>query len=189
MMEYKKMYYLLFNRITDIIDELKEIQIEAEAMYIDQGGNAKIEIKQIITAKKDYLDLLLLADEQESMIDKYLAQGQMFALYFEQEVRAICVVTDEGGGTLEIKNIATKPKYQGQGYGRQLIDFIISKYSGNFDKLIVGTGDSPATIPFYQKCGFKETHRIKNFFTDNYNHPIYEAGKLLTDMVYLARDI
>lgn len=31
--------------------------------------------------KKDYLDLLILADEQESMIDKYLERGTMFALY------------------------------------------------------------------------------------------------------------
>ena len=29
--------------------------------------------------------------------------------------------------------------------------------------------------------------RVENFFTDNYDHPIYEEGKLLTDMVYLKR--
>jgi len=31
--------------------------------------------------KKDFLDLLLLADEQEDMIDKYLYRGVLFALY------------------------------------------------------------------------------------------------------------
>ena len=37
---------------------------------------------QIITEnKKQYLDLLLLADEQESMIDSYPERGNMYALY------------------------------------------------------------------------------------------------------------
>ena len=32
-------------------------------------------------------------------------------------------------------------------------------------------------------------HRIPDFFTDNYDHPIYEAGKQLKDMVYLKRSM
>ena len=39
-----------------------------------------MEIKLITSNKKQFLDLLLLADEQESMIDKYLERGEMFAL-------------------------------------------------------------------------------------------------------------
>lgn len=38
-------------------------------------------ITQITEHKKQYLALLLLADEQESMIDKYLDRGEVFALY------------------------------------------------------------------------------------------------------------
>lgn len=53
----------------------------------------------------------------------------------------------------------------------------------------VGTGDSPLTVPFYEKCGFTRSHVAKNFFTDNYDHPIYECGVLLTDMIYLRRKI
>ena len=53
----------------------------------------------------------------------------------------------------------------------------------------VGTGDSPLTIPFYEKCGFAYSHRIKNFFVDNYDHPIYEGGVQLMDMVYLRKEI
>ena len=44
--------------------------------------------------KKQYIDLLLLADEQESMIDRYLERGDMFVLN-DNGVKAICVVTDE----------------------------------------------------------------------------------------------
>ena len=40
-------------------------------------------IKKITENKKQFLDLLLLADEQESMIDRYLEAGDMYALYDE----------------------------------------------------------------------------------------------------------
>ena len=54
-----------------------------------------MEIKLIISNKKQFLDLLLLADEQESMINKYLERGEMFALY-DDGLKAISVVTCEG---------------------------------------------------------------------------------------------
>ena len=40
-----------------------------------------MEIKLVTSDKKEFLDLLLLADEQESMIDRYLERGDMFVLY------------------------------------------------------------------------------------------------------------
>lgn len=143
-------------------------------------------IERILGNKKRYIELLLLADEQENMIDKYLERGDMFAL-FEEDLKAICVVTKEGDGTFEIKNIATEPKYQGKGYGKKLIEYVVEFYENECDTLLVGTGDSDLTIPFYKRCGFEESHRIKNFFTDNYDQPIYECGKQLVDMVYLKR--
>lgn len=138
--------------------------------------------------KKQFIELLLLADEQESMIDKYLDKGTMYALY-DDGVKGICVITDEGNGILEIKNISTDPAYQGKGYGKQLIQFIKDTYKNKYDILQVGTGDSPLTVPFYEKCGFKKSHYIKNFFVDNYDHPIYECGKQLIDMVYLQMNL
>lgn len=142
-----------------------------------------MEIKEIKNQKKKYLDLLLLADEQESMIDRYLDRGTMHVLY-DSSVKAVCVVTDEENGILEIKNLAVVPECQRCGYGRKLINFIINKYKYHYDILQVGTGNSPLTVPFYEKCGFKQSHVVKNFFTDNYDHPICECGNILTDMIY-----
>ena len=147
-----------------------------------------MEILKIKSDKKKYMDLLLLADEQEDMIDRYLDRGTMYILD-DDGVKAECVVTEEADGILEIKNIATNPKYQRNGYGKKLIDFIIEKYSGRYAVLQVGTGDSPLTIPFYEKCGFRRSHIIKNFFPDHYDHPIYEDGVQLVDMVYLKREL
>lgn len=145
-----------------------------------------MEIRSVTEHKKQYLPLLLLGDEQESMIDRYLERGELYALY-DGGLRAVCVVTDEGGGVFELKNLATAPRYQRMGYGRALVEFVVSQYRGVCSTLLVGTGDSPLTVPFYEKCGFTESHRVKNFFTDHYDHPIFEAGKQLVDMVYLKR--
>lgn len=143
-------------------------------------------ISKVMSAKKEYIDLLLLADEQESMIEKYLERGEMFVLD-DNGIKAECVVTKESDGIYEIKNIAVMPDCQRKGYGRRLIDFMFSHYS-DCKTMLVGTGDVPSALSFYQKCGFAESHRIKNFFTDNYDHLMFEEGKQLIDMVYLKRE-
>ena len=143
-------------------------------------------IREVATDKKRYLPLLLLADEQEDMIDRYLESGTLFVLE-DGGVKGVCVVADVGGGVLEIKNIATDPACHGKGYGRALIAHVERTCAGRFHTLQVGTGDSPLTVPFYEKCGFVPSHRIPNFFTDNYDHPIFECGIQLVDMVYLKK--
>lgn len=144
-----------------------------------------IEIKE---NKKQYLDLLLLADEQENMIDKYLDRGTMFVID-DNGIKGECVVTDEGDGIIEIKNLAIYKDYHGLGYGKTLIRFIADKYHDQYNVLQVGTGDSPITVPFYEHCGFRQHHRIENYILDNYDRPIYEGGVQLKDMVFLRMDI
>lgn len=144
-----------------------------------------INIYPIFCNKKQYLDLLLLADEQESMIDRYLERGDMFILADNEDVIASCVVTEEGEGIYEIKSIAVYPKFQRQGYGKKLICFLLEHYKERYHTMLVGTGDSPITISFYKNCGFEYSHRIPNFFIDNYDHPVFEDGKQLKDMIYL----
>ena len=162
-------------------------------------------VRKIEENKKDDLELLLLADEQEDMIDRYIERGDMYVLEEQMpageaaeeygqnggryNVYGVCVVTDEGNGTLEIKNLAVSPEKQGQGYGRDLIWFVEETYRDRYHMLQVGTGDSPATLPFYEKCGFQRSHVVRNFFTENYDHPIYEGGRQLVDMVYLQKDL
>ena len=124
---------------------------------------AAMKIRKIKENKKQFLSLLLLADEQENMIDRYLERGTMYVLD-DNGVKAECVVADEGDGILEIKNIATVPEYQGK-------------------------GDSPLTVPFCEKCGFVRSHIIPNFFIDNYDHPIFECGVKLVDMVIFQRNL
>ena len=59
-------------------------------------------IREVNENKKQFISLLLLADEQENMIDRYIEKGTMYVLG-DDNVKAECVVTDEGNGILEIK--------------------------------------------------------------------------------------
>lgn len=142
--------------------------------------------REIKENKKQFLNLLLLADEQENMVDRYLESGRMFVLD-DDGVKAECVVTDEGNGVLEIKNLAVEEAFHGKGYGRAMIEFIQRSFKEDYRVLRVGTGESPLTVPFYEKCGFVYKYRVKNFFTDNYNPPIIECGIMLRDMVYFEK--
>ncbi len=143
-------------------------------------------IRKVTDAKKEYIDLLLLADESEDMIDQYLEQGEMFVLE-DGGVKAECVVTKETDGVYELKNIAVLPECQRRGYGKSLIEFVHGYYS-DCNILFVGTGDCPSTLSFYHDCGFTDSHRIKNFFVDNYDHLMFEDGVQLVDMVYLKKE-
>jgi GNAT superfamily N-acetyltransferase len=143
-------------------------------------------IQKIECDKKRFLDLLLLADEQEDMIDKYLGDGDMFALY-DGDLKTICVVSAVDEHTCELKNIATYEQYQGKGYARALIKYISDYYKNDYRSMLVGTGETPRILSFYESCGFERSHILKNFFTDNYDHVMIEDGVQLVDMIYLKK--
>ena len=112
-----------------------------------------VEIRRVETNKKQYLALLLLADEQEDMIDRYLERGSMYVLE-DDGVKAECVVTDEGGGVLELKNIAVEPDFQGKGYGKALVDFLIRAYAGQYTLLQWVLGTAPPPSRFTRAAAF-----------------------------------
>lgn len=147
-----------------------------------------LKIEKITENKKQFLDLLLLADEQENMIDRYLEEGDLFAL-FDDDLKSVCVVVKINSDTCELKNIATYGKYQSKGYGRTLIHYIFEHYKNEFTTMLVGTGETPAILSFYEGCGFEKSHRVKNFFTENYDHPMFDGDIQLVDMIYLKRDL
>ena len=147
-----------------------------------------ISIRIITENKKEFLPLLLLGDELESDIDKYLKRGELFALY-NGNLKCVCVVTDEGNGVLEIQNLATDERYQRKGYASRMIEHIAKHYAGQYDKIILGTGDVPGMRAFYGRCGFSMTHRIPDYFTTHFDYPIMEDGIPLKDKIYFERKL
>ena len=111
------------------------------------------------------------------MIDRYLERGEMYVMQDMSETPvAVAVVTDEGEGVLELKNLAVDP-------------YLCRHYRGRFRVLTAGTGDSRKTMSFYRNCGFSRSHTVEDFFVKNYDHPIIEEGKALKDMIYFKRNI
>ena len=148
-----------------------------------------MEIRRVESGKWEYLPLLLVGDEQADMIARYLDRGTLLALY-DGGLRAVCVVTEEGPGVFEIKNLAVEPAFHRRGYGRAMVEQVVRDCrAAGGRRLLVGTGDSPLTLPFYQACGFRESHRVPGFFLRYYDHPIYEGGRLLSDMIYLSMEL
>ena len=148
-----------------------------------------MEIREVNSNKDDFMEILLIGDEEVSMINKYLEQSTIFALYDNDILTSICAVMEVDSETVEIKNLATYPEYQNKGYASKLLNFVFDRYKKDFKAVILGTGENEKTLNFYKKRGFIQTRRIKNFFTDNYSNPIFENGKQLVDMIYLKKII
>lgn len=138
--------------------------------------------------KRCFKDLLLLGDEEWPMVERYLDRGDLFVLFDEGEAKTVCVVTEEGSA-VEIKNLATRTDSQKRGYGRTMIEFIVSHYRKQYSTLILGTGENEQTLSFYKNCGFEYSHRVPNFFIDHYSKPIIENGRQLIDMIYLKMNL
>ena len=159
-----------------------------------------LRITSVHCDRERYRDLLLLADEQWDMVELYLHRGEMFAAYAEDEPHTkadsalvadrtlgCMIVTDEGVDGRGFRIAEVDPAHQRGGVGRALLEFAAQHAAREYDVLRVGTGDSPLTVPFYEACGFTRSHVLPNFFIENYDHPIVEAGVQLKDMVILER--
>lgn len=142
-------------------------------------------ITEIDNDKKQYLPLLLIGDESETMIDKYLDSGTLYVGLLEGKPIAICVAVNLDSDTVEIKNLAVEAEYRRHGYGRSMLEHAELPHPNK--KIILGTGETPSTLRFYESCGYSYSHRIPNFFTENYPAPIIEEGVTLRDMIYLEK--
>lgn len=147
--------------------------------------SGRFDIIEIRRDKKRYLPLLIIGDESERMIDRYLDRGRLFVGRYDGIPVAVCVTVDAGNSTVEIKNLAVNPEYQRKGFGRKMLEHV--EHTNHGQEIILGTGETPSTIRFYQSCGYVYFHRIPDFFTDNYPDPIIEEGVTLRDMIYLRK--
>lgn len=148
---------------------------------------AHLRIKQIHTDKLRYLPLLLTGDESADMINRYIDRGNLFAGFIADVAVAVCVTTEESSSLTEIKNLAVHPDFQRRGFGRQMLNHVESLNRGK--TMTLGTGETPSTLHFYKSCGYAYSHRIPDFFTDNYPNPIIEEGVQLRDMIYLTKKL
>ena len=147
------------------------------------GGFEFLPVKRSINIKKEkdnneqYMDLLLEADPSKDMINDYLRDGELFVLTYKDDVACVGVVIRIDDETIELKNIATKEIYRGQGYGKKMLKYLADNYKQKYKKMLVGTTEN--NIPFYVKQGFDKYEKtIKNFFVENYGLTLRKKEKI-----------
>ena len=150
--------------------------------------NHSINIRKEKDNKEQYLELLLEADPSKEMINKYLADGELFVLTYKDEPVCIAVVMKIDNDIVELKNIITKEKHRGNGYAKKMIKYLVDNYKTRYKKMIVGTTEN--NIPFYVKQGFDKYEKtIKNYFVDNYDKEIFDENMQCVDMYYYSKDL
>ncbi|WP_404447665.1 GNAT family N-acetyltransferase [Sutcliffiella horikoshii] len=137
----------------------------------------------------EYLPYLVMADESESVVKEYIAEGQMFAIMVDSgTVAGVALFVEDSEGVIELKNIALDPQFRGLGLGKRVINLAFEIFKGQgFRKMIVGTANSSiASLAFYQKAGFRMAEIRKDFFL-KYPEQIIEDGIQAMDMVVFER--
>ena len=147
-----------------------------------------IVIKKEKENKEQYMDLLLEADPSKDMINDYLKDGELFVLTYNDKIACVAVVIKIDNETIELKNIATKEEYRGQGYAKKMLKYLADNYKQKYNKMLVGTSEN--NIPFYVKQGFDKYEKtIKNYFVDNYDEEIIDGDVHCIDMYYYSKDL
>ncbi len=155
--------------------------------YIINHSPLKI---QALTNRNDIpFSLLELADPSRKQIDQYLENSKIYIAKIDIEIVGVMVLKAISEKTIEIKNIAVNPQYQGKGIGKQLLNFAfpISKNLGYLE-IIIATGNSSiGQLALYQKAGFEINEIDKGFFVRHYDEPIIENGIPCKHKIILKR--
>ncbi|MDZ4858283.1 MAG: GNAT family N-acetyltransferase [Candidatus Hydrogenedentes bacterium] len=135
--------------------------------------------------------LLLLGDESETMIGKYVSNADILIAENGSVIIGVCAIAENTPTTGEIKNIAVAEDHQGRGIGMQLLQhaIMLARQKG-YVTLEIATGNSGiGQLYLYQKAGFEMTGIDRNYFVENYPIPIVENGIPCKHRVRLKMDL
>ncbi|ELA50715.1 GNAT family N-acetyltransferase [Enterococcus faecium] len=140
--------------------------------------------------KKDLpWSLLLDADPDKEKVQVYVSRGSGW-IWKEKEKTIGVLIYVAREKEYEIVNVAVAPTYQGKGIGGKLLETAFQKLSqlaSSQTQIIIRTGStSSAALHLYQKMGYVEIGRVKDYFIHHYSEPIFENGDQLGDQVILA---
>lgn len=145
-----------------------------------------MKIEKVNNNKSEYMNLLLEADPDREIVNKYLEHGDLYVGIIDDKIVCEIVITQYDENTCELKNIATLPEYRGKGYASELIKYVFEIYKTKYKIMIVGTTEN--MIPFYVLNGFKNYHHtVKNFFVDNYKEEVWDGDFHCIDMYYYSK--
>ncbi len=135
--------------------------------------------------------ILLQAEESLSAL-RWSLNNMVDAVYQMTEDGALVGAATVRWSTdpAEILELAIVEERQGQGLGKQLVQWLIAEAGRRgAAALLVGTANSSiSNIAFYQKVGFRMDHVRKDYFR-YYRPPRYENGIQIRDLLVFRHDI
>lgn len=107
------------------------------------NSTARFIITEVYGDRKQFLPLLLIGDESETMINRYIGQGNLYAGFLEGEPIAVVMTVCIDSTTVEVKNLAVADGFRRQGYGRRML--YISK-NGILERLLFSGQEKPPRL-------------------------------------------
>ena len=146
-----------------------------------------LSFRKITGDKRPFLPLILCADPEEAVVEKYLDRGTLIVAYCGEIPACVAVVIPVSADQCELKALATAEQFRHRGIASAMIRFLSGHFRGRYGSLLVGTAE-PA-VSFYEQSGFVRFRTEPDFFTRTYSEPIYDGDFLCRDMVYLRKDL
>lgn len=82
----------------------------------------QLKLKQVDQVIAAHWRLLLLADPNKELVQRYLRAGTIFALVGDAGPVAVMVLQEISPAKLEIKNVAVDPKFENHGLATRLVE-------------------------------------------------------------------
>ena len=154
-----------------------------------EGGGHMLRFEEVAPdARLQYLDLLLVGDEDPAMLQRYLGAGTLFAAIDQQVPVGVAMVVAVNATTVELKNLAVTPARRRQGIASGLLRHVSLVYAANFIFILLDGYADFDNLRFYMRRGFRFDSIRKHFF-DEYSQPVYADGLRLQDMIVLRRKL
>jgi GNAT superfamily N-acetyltransferase len=133
------------------------------------------------------------ADDSEALLDCYIDLGVVWVARDAGEVIGHLQAVPRDDGVWEVTNTAVAESRRGRGAGRALLERATADArAAGARRLILATGAADVgNLRFYQRCGFRMTHVVRDVFTPANGYPpgLEVDGIPLLDQVWFDRDL
>jgi GNAT superfamily N-acetyltransferase len=133
-----------------------------------------------------------LAEDSQEALDSYIDLGVLWiARTSDGEVVGHLHVVPRADDVWEVANTAVREACRGQGVGRALLERAVEEAcSAGIRRVTLATATADVgNLRFYQRCGFRMTHVVRDVFTPEagYPHGLEIDDIPLLDQVWFER--
>ena len=151
-----------------------------------------VTIERYTGAHRDLAWSFREADDSPELLDSYIDLGRLWvARAAGGEVVGHLHVVPRGEDVWEVTNTAVAESQRGRGVGRALLEGAVEEAGAvGVRRLILATGAADiGNLRFYQRCGFRMTHVVRDVFTPANGYPpgLEVDGVPLLDQVWFER--